>query len=145
MSQFSKYSPLNVLANFKGVPITGYASGTFIEAQRESDSFEMSAGAGGDVVRVQKPQRNGTVTLTLQAESPTNDLLSAIFSADELFGNGIGRFMLKDLNGNTLLESTYSWIRRMPNVTRTDSGNNVEWMIDCHELIGLIGGALSPV
>ncbi len=136
------YDPGKIVVTFGGILIRGYAEGTFVTAERAEDGFELSVGAGGDVTRVRNRNRSGSVTLTLQAESPTNDLLSAMATADELSGTGTGALMIKDLNGTTLARAESAWIRKFANVEYSDTGSTREWAIDCAELELLVGGAI---
>lgn len=140
---FSNYDPGRVVASFRGIPFLAYMDGTFISAERTNDAFSMQVGAGGDVTRVRSRDLTGSVTFTLQAASPTNDLLSAVAAEDELFGTGYGALMIKDLNGNTLLEAPTAWIRKLPTTEFSDEASGREWVLDCSELIMFVGGAIT--
>lgn len=137
-----QYDPKKIVITFGGILIQGYADGTFVNAERSEDAFETSVGAGGDVTRVRNNNRTGTVTLTLQSESLTNDLLSAKAAVDEASGRGVGSLFIKDLNGTTLVRAESAWIKKMPGTEYADSGGNREWVIDCAELEIHAGGSL---
>lgn len=136
------YDPGLVTVTFGPILITGYGPEDFVTVKRTEPTFEMTAGAGGDVVRVRKRRRDGTVTLTLLQASPTNDLLSAILAEDEELGTGIRPFMLKDLSGTTLVAAPAAWIQGYPEVGRGAAAGTVEWMIDCARLSKLVGGQI---
>lgn len=142
MPSYKNYDPALVVCTFKGIRLTGYADGTFISAEREEDAFSKSVGAGGDVTRVRNRNRSGSVTVTLQASSPTNDLLSAIANEDEILGTGVGTLLVKNINGTTILEAENAWIRKMPTVEAAKDASSREWAFDCAELVMVIGGAL---
>ena len=57
MADFKNYDPGKIVVVFRGILISGYAEGTFVNAERNEDSFEVSVGAGGDVTRVRKRNR----------------------------------------------------------------------------------------
>ena len=134
------YDPKKIILTFRGILVRGYAGGTFINVNREADGFTKSVGASGDVTRVRSNDRSGTVAVTLQAESPANDALSAVAIADELTGDQTGALLLKDLNGTTLIRAEAAWIRKFPEFEYADEGGNREWMFDCAELEMLVGG-----
>lgn len=142
MPQFRQYDPGQVVVNFKGIDLVAVMDGTFVSAERAEDAFAMSVGAGGDVTRVRSRNRTGTVTVTLQAASPSNDLLSAVATSDELFGTGTGPLLVKDLYGNTLIASDTAWIRKLPAVEFADEASGREWAFDCAELEMVIGGSV---
>ena len=142
MALFNNYDPGRVVASFNGIPFLGFMDGTFISAERTEDGFTMQVGAGGDVTRVRSRDTTGSVTLTLQAASPTNDLLSSIALTDELFGTGTGALMVKDLNGNTLLEAPIAWVRKLPTTEFADEASSREWVFDCANLIKFVGGGV---
>ncbi len=139
---FKNYDPGRVVASFKGIQILGFMDGTFISGERAEDAFEMAVGAQGDVTRVRNRNRTGTVTMTLQAASPSNDLLSAQAILDELSGIGYGPLLVKDLNGLTVIEAPIAWIKKSPTVEFGDEASGREWIFDCADLILVVGGAI---
>jgi hypothetical protein len=142
MSDFNQYNPARVLANFAGYPMLGFMDGTFIKAERNDDAFEAKAGVLGDVTRVRKNSKVGTVTFTLMQNSPTNDVLSGLATLDELFGTGTGALLITDTNGNTLISATNAWIKKLPSVEYSDTASGREWAIDCAELVMTVGGSV---
>jgi len=142
MADFKTFDPKLVVMSFAGIQISGYMDGTFIMAEREVDTFEKSVGAGGDVTRVRSNNRSGTITLTLQAASPTNDLLSARAIIDEQTGLGTGVAMVKNINGTTLVSAADAWIQKPANVEYADTASGREWVIACADMRMFIGGAL---
>lgn len=142
MAQFHQYDPGQVVVNFKGIDLVAVMDGTFVNAERAEDAFSMQVGAGGDVTRVRSRNRSGAVTVTLQAASPANDLLSAVALDDELFGTGTGPLLVKDLFGNTLIDADTAWIRKLPAVEFADDASGREWVFDCAELSMFVGGSV---
>ena len=137
---FRNYDPAQVVVTFKGIDVVGYMDGTFVTADRTEDGFETTVGAGGDVTRVRSRNRSGLVTVSLKAEAPVNDELSAVAEADELDGSGVGTLTVSDLNGTTLLEAESAWIQKIPLVEYADTASGREWVFSCAELIMAIGG-----
>jgi len=139
---FHNYDPAKVVAIFRGIPILGFAEGTFIAGEREVDAFSKVAGARGEITRVRSRNRSGTVTITLMAESPSNDSLSAVAVLDEASGLGFGPLMVKDLNGNTVLSAPIAWIQKVPNVEHATDASTREWVIAVAQFDVHVGGAL---
>ena len=136
------YDPKKVVVTFGGVLLQGYASGTFIVVEETEDAFGMEAGAGGDVVRVRNNNETGTITVTLQAESPTNDLLSALSKIDRRTGLGYKPIMVKNLFGTTLANAAEAWVRKSPNAEYATEAGSREWVFDCAKIDVFIGGAV---
>jgi len=143
MSFFRNYDPGKQYLTFAGINIYGFASGTFIEIERDEDAFTKEVGAHGDTTRVRSHNKGGKVTFTLKASSPCNDLLSARAIGDEQSGLGSGPVLMKDLNGTTVVESPDAWIKKLPKIERGTEASNVVWELDCHDLTPYIGGALT--
>jgi len=135
------YDPGLVIVTFKGIILGGFMSGTFVKAERSEDAYKLSAGSQGEVVRVRSRRRDGTVTVTLQGSSPTNDLLVAIAIADEAANSGVGALSVTDLNGGTLIASGAAWIRKLPDYEAGDDLSGREWVIDCDQLVMNLAGA----
>ena len=139
---FKNWDPDQVSMIFRGIPFLMFMDSTFISAERAEDGFSMSVGAKGDTTRVRSRNKSGSVTATLQAASPSNDLLSATYQQDELFGFGYGPLMVKHFNGNTLISSPYAWIRKLPTVEFADENSGREWVLDCNNLFMFVGGSI---
>lgn len=142
MSLFSNYDPARVVVIFRGLQLLGPMDGTFISAERTEDGFMTQVGAAGDVTRVRSRDKTGSVTVTLQAASPSNEDLSAVYAEDEAFGTGYGPLMVKDLNGTTLISAEKAWIKKLPNVEFADEASSREWILDCAELEMFVGSAV---
>ncbi len=140
---FHQYDPRRVIGSFRGIPFLGVKDGTFIEAERLEEAFAMDVGSVGDVCRVQNLNRTGRVTVTLMQSSPSNDLLSQVAQLDELSQTGFGPILVRDLNGNAVVEAPISWIVKIPKLERADQAMGVQWVFDCHEFVTFIGGNLT--
>jgi hypothetical protein len=142
MAYFKNYDPARIIVVFNGVQLQGYADGTFVKCARDEDAFTSNVGAAGDVVRVRNRNRMGTVTVTLQDASPSNDLLSGMAQTDESTGLAYGALMVKDLNGTTLIQAAAAWIKKTADVEFAKEQGNQEWVISASELIVFSGGEL---
>lgn len=145
MSVMRTYIPSEVKTTFRGVEITGYAEGTFIEVERDEDGFMKYVGSGGDVCRTQNLNRSGKVTITLMMSASSNDVLSASYDLDDRDGNAFGPFSMKDLNGTTRVHSAEAWISKLPKVERGKEHATVQWVLECADLEIVVGGNTSII
>lgn len=141
MASFANYDPSKVFVSFMGKQFVGFADGTFVTAERAEDAFSTAVGASGDVTRVRSRNRMGTVTVTLQAASPTNDDLTSLALTDEEDGTSYGPLQIKDLNGDTLINAASAWIKKFPSVEFAVESSNREWVFECAELVMDVAGS----
>jgi hypothetical protein len=123
-----------------GVVMSGFADGTFVTVARDEQAFNKVTGADGSVSRAKTANKSGTITLTLQQTSPSNDVLSALMIADELSNQGVVPVLLKDKTGRTTVFSSSSWIQQSPEASMSKNIESREWVIDCAKLEIFIGG-----
>lgn len=137
------YDPAKVVVNVAGVNLEGYADGTFVTAERTSDTYTKSTGADGRTTRVKQNDKSGSITITLQQTSPSNNHLSAIMVLDESSGEGIVPVTIKDILSSSLIASSYAWVKKPPASPYAKENSNREWVFDCAVLEMFIGGATS--
>ena len=142
MGDFKNYDPSLVAVSFAGIPIQGYMDGTFVSIEREVETFTKHTGAGGDTTRVRSRNKSGTVTVTLQAASASNALLSAQHTLDELTGLGTGALLVKNINSTETYEASNAWIEKPPTVEAADTASGREWVIACADLTMIVGSAI---
>jgi len=142
MATFKNYDPGRIIVTFKGAQIQGYAEGTFVKASRAEETFKTNVGAGGDVVRIRNRNKMGSVVVTLQAASSSNDTLQSFVDLDELTGLGYGALMIKDLNGTTLVVAEKAWVQKPADAEYGAENPNREWIIDCAEIVVKNGGSV---
>jgi len=140
MASFKTYNPALVTVSFDGINVTGFMDGTFVEAERDEDTFTKHVGATGDVTRTRNLNTSGKVTITLVAASPTNDLLAIKFATDEILGFGYGSLQVKDLSGTMLCRATQAWITKPPKIERAKESGSCVWVFECADLKVFAGG-----
>ena len=125
-----------------GIPISGYADGTFISVEFNEDSFSLTVGADGDACRAKTSNKSARMTITLLQSSASNDLLSAVHASDILTpsGDGIGPFMLKDNSGRTLCAAEKAWIVKPPTTAFSREVESREWVLETDAMISHVGG-----
>lgn len=137
----STYNPAKVVLTHLGQIITGYATGSFIKAARNKETYTYTAGADGKGCRTLNPDKSGRVTITLMQSSVSNDVLSAAQILDELTGQGVGPLIIKDLNGTLVVSATNAWIVKPADVDLAAEVGNREWMIEAEEM-NIAGGTI---
>lgn len=134
------YNPADVLIIFAGVPIEGFADGTFITVARDNPSWNKNIGSDGEGVRAKSNDKGGTITLTLMQSSVSNDALSALALVDEASGNGVGPFLMKDNSGRTLCGAETAWIQKPADAEFAREATTREWVFETDLLDMFIGG-----
>lgn len=137
------YDPKQVVVSVGGIPISGYADGTFVNVTRDEDAFTKRTGADGEASRAKSNNRGGSITVTLQQTSLSNDALSALALVDENTGDGVVPVIVKDVRGTTLCYSSAGWIKKMPDAEFSKEIQDREWVIDCADLRFNVGGNVS--
>lgn len=122
------YDPAFVGVTFKGIPISGYADGTFIKIERNNPTFKQYVGARGEVSYVKSQDKTGKATLTLKADHPCNDLLSTVATQDELLGNGVGVFQMTQGGGATIALDPEARIEKPTHIERGKEMPTTEWV-----------------
>lgn len=137
-----KYDPSQVTVIFAGIPISGFAEGTFVSAERNEDSFSLYVGADGEVTRAKSNNKSGRVTFTLAQSSLSNDALSAIATVDELSpaGDGIAPLLVKDLSGRTIVSALEAWIVKPATSEFGRETSEREWILESGDLTMFVGG-----
>lgn len=130
----SDFDPKAVVVQFRGVPLTGFAPGSFVSAERSEDSYSVTVGADGEYARTRSRNMSGTVTLTLLATSPANQLLLAWLREAEALGTGKGPLSVKNLRGTELVFSPEAWLARPANLEFADEVGTREWTFQCGRL-----------
>lgn len=133
------FDPANVVVSIGGVPMSGYADGTFLLVDRDEDAFTKVTGADGFTTRVKSNNRGGSLTLTLKQSSPSNDILSGFANLDELSNSGVVPILVKDLSGTSTYFSATGWIRKYPSSEFGKELNNREWIIDLADVDMFVG------
>ena len=129
MAAVRTFSAKDYLVNFVSAAgallPSGFAPDDFISVEPSGPSFEPEQGADGDLSMIQKPVYY-TVKLSLSQTSPSNAVLSAIMTVDELSGAGVGQLTLKDGRGTSLVELTGRWTQR-PTAAVGTTAKTREW------------------
>lgn len=134
------YSPKDVSVIVAGTQISGFAEDTFVNVERDSDAFTKVVGADGEVSRTASADLSGTITITLLGTSASNDILSALAVADALSLSGQFPILIKDELGTSLHTAAEAWIQKAASKEYGAEVGDVEWLIQCSDLIEFTGG-----
>lgn len=131
-----------VIVTFNNVRLKGFMTGTHIRVARNSDTFNVTVGSDGEATRARMNDKSATVVLTLQAESASNDVLSAAHAADEIStGAGKGPLSIDDLNGNTLVAAAEAWVKKVADVEISNEATGREWTLESGRIEMTVGGS----
>lgn len=133
------YDPSKIIVVIGGAIIGGFADGAFVNVEYTNDFFTKVTGADKLTTRVKQNDFSGSITLTLQQSSPSNDILSGFVALDRSANAGVVPAIIKDLNGTTLVASAYAWVRKPPVVEFSKEVSNREWVLDCAEMEEHVG------
>jgi hypothetical protein len=134
------YDPKLLVIAFAGVPIVGYADGTFLTVERSNNMWTMVSGASGETSRAKSNDKTGTAVLTLKQTSPSNDVLSSLALVDETTNLGVFPFIAKDALGTATMFSALGFIQKIPSMEFGKEIANREWTIMLSGLMIFVGG-----
>lgn len=137
--KLSTYDAKQVKVLFGGIPLGGYAAGTFVTIERVSDAWEDESGADGETVRIKSNDKRATMTLTLLQTSDSNDVLSASANLDELSNGGVVPVAVSEINSTTTVFSGKAWVKKQANIEYGKEISNREWVISMVESKILVG------
>jgi len=133
-----QYDPLQVVGSWTtpgtfGVVdiMDGTIDGEFAAVARDNPRFAREHDRAGNTTRVKNNNRGGTVTITLSASSPTNETLANVQELDDLTETQVGVLLLKDLNGNTVIEADGAFLQDQPDPTFGAERGTRAWIFEC--------------
>lgn len=134
------FDPKSVVIAIGGVPLSGFADGTFLELTQDTQQFTKTVGADGFTTRVKSNDYGATLTVTLAQSSPSNDYLSALAATDRATNLGVVPILIKDLSGSSIIFAATGWIQQIPDATWGNEINNLAWTFDLADADTFLGG-----
>lgn len=124
-----KYAPDDVVLTVGTQAVTGVQEGTFIEAERDNDTAEISTGSDGEATLVISPVQKGKVKVTLQQASPLNDYFNTLFQAlqQKNLSVAVVPLYLTDKNGTTVVQAKQAVVNKPVKVSFADKPEGREW------------------
>lgn len=138
------YDPRNVIVTYNGQTISGFGADSIIKVSRTEDSWTFKPSASGGGARSRNPNKQGTIEITLQNKSPSMAVLSAFAVADELRGEGVGEFLVKDASTNAALcQARNAWIKKPADWERHKEVGETTWTLETDEVSIVHDGLLN--
>lgn len=134
--------PAAIVLTIGGNLISGFMPGTFLEVERDEDTWTPYTGADGEVARVRNRNKTGRFTFRLMPTSASNNILSALASLDEQTNTPAGASYVRDLLGTTVLGGDESYILKPAASPFGTDLQGREWVVIVPRLDGVVGGAV---
>jgi hypothetical protein len=135
----ASYSPDGVNCLAFGIPLDGFADGTFITIGKDRVPFGSTETADGQVARLYTNSQTYTISLTLHRGSTSNDVLTKLWQLDEISQRGKFPLFIKDLSGTDLFFSTNTWIEGIPNMVQSTNFDTRTWILRSSQAVINIG------
>jgi hypothetical protein len=148
MAELRQYSPLKVVGTWV-IPIPpgtidilegAVSTGDFAVIETDSDAWTREVDLAGNATRVRNYNGGGRIRVTLSASSPTNTKLSAAAAADAISENVVGALVLRDLNGNTIVECDGAFLVDIPDFSFGSERGSRTWTWECAAIRPVLGG-----
>lgn len=135
----ANYCPDNVNCLAFGIPLSGFADGTFITIGKDKVPFGTTETADGQIARLYTNSQTYTISLTFHRGSESNDVLTKLWQLDEITQKGKFNLMIKDLSGSDLFFSTNTWIEGIPNMVQSTSFDTRTWILRSSQAVINVG------
>jgi len=127
---YAMYDPSSVYVFIAGLlQVEDVTDGTFIEVTKDSDLFNTTVSADGQVYRMKTPGNTYTVTLSLQSVSKSSEVLQYLSVADQLTGVAMFPLIIKDTKGSSLFFATSCWVQSQPTLSFSQNVEARVWTI----------------
>lgn len=138
MAQILKpYISSKVVIVWDGLSIQGF-SDNFVNISYDEDQTITTQGPDGQVSNTLKPATVGTIEITLQQNSKSNQDLMNVFALAKLSDTFVqGPLIVRDPSGGTLYTADDAHVKRPPDITLGASHEDGErtWTFTCANLV----------
>lgn len=137
--------PQKVRIRVAGVDLVGFGRQK-ISVRPSVDAWKIVVGCEGEAARVQSKDSSGTITVTLQQSSPSNQFLSALFFVDKALAQvfPVWIYNTDGFLANTKIIALKAWIERMPKIDYTNKVEDVVWTFRTDSLQYILHGNKEP-
>lgn len=122
------YDPSQVSLTLCGYRLTGVKS---ISVQLDNPTFKIVRGLRGTVTRVRDKSTSASITVSVNQQSMANSILSELHRLDTQYGTGRIELVLKDLGGESLIESDVAYVEGYPEFSFSEDAGTRNWKIQC--------------
>ena len=133
-----QYDPTKVSIIVAGHAVTGFAEGTKINAEREEDKRSAHVGVDGNVTFVKNANDLGRVTISLKHNSPSNEVLNALYKSDEEFE--FAAIDMNEVGADIGVSGTRCVVASRPPFERGDEVVENEWELMVADYDGVFEG-----
>lgn len=120
--------------------VGGFAEDSIVSIDRNADTFALYTGADDTNTRIYNANTSGTMTISLQQTSASNDILTAIYENDRGSRNGLFSIVVKDNSGRSNYFSEEAYIGVVPSAAIANSMQTRDWVIHAPRMTSVIGG-----
>ncbi len=122
----------------------GFADGEFLTFEQDADSFATYIGTDGMGTRSKSNNDSGKFTVRLAQASAFNDYFSEMHRNDKTIGGGAGvaAFIVRDLNGRTLINAPHTWIVKPPPQSFDRVAKERVWPFQTEKAETFVGGLI---
>lgn len=135
-----QYDPKQVSIIVGGVPLSGFADGTFIRVGRRSPAWDLVVGTDGEGTRAKSNDKSGYFEFDLMQSSVSNQTLSALSLTDELTNTGVVPVLVKDGSGASLHTAEQAFVEKNPDSEYARVAGPRTWRLLTDNLIDFLGG-----
>lgn len=135
------YDPKEVQILVNGVPISGFADGSFLTINFTNPMWTKQVGADGAGVFSKSNDLQADIEFVLLPSSLSNDYLDGLFQADLASNAGLFNMVIKDNNGNSIYATEGARIAQQPGRDYQKEAQPVTWPIITTRLQPKTGGS----
>lgn len=137
--ELANYCPEDINCLAFGIPLNGFAEGTFITISKDKVPYGTTETADGLTARLFTNSQTYTIQLTFHRGSTSNDILTKLWRLDELTQRAKFPLFIKDLSGTDLFFSTNTWIEALPNMVQSSSFDSRTWILRSSQAVINVG------
>jgi len=105
----------------------GFGVGTFVQPTRNAPTWTQSPNGVGGIVRRYSPDRSGSITFLIDAESKQHQQLITLGNADVLLRSLTGALVVRDGNTKEFAFYNKAYIATIPDIPKGVSAAIIPW------------------
>ncbi|MNF36755.1 hypothetical protein D3C85_816580 [compost metagenome] len=117
-----------------------YSEDSIVMVDRNAETFTLYTGADNTNTRIYNANTSGTITVSLQQTSASNDALMALYEQDRVSRSGLFSILVKDNSGRSSYFCEEAYVGVVPNSAYNNSMQTRDWVIHAPQLETFIGG-----
>ena len=137
--ELANYCPEDINCLAFGIPLNGFAEGTFITISKDKVPYGTTETADGLTARLFTNSQTYTIQLTFHRGSTSNDVLTKLWQLDELTQKAKFPLFIKDLSGTDLFFSTNTWIEAPSNMVQSSTFDSRTWILRSSQAVINVG------